>query len=271
MKIDQIYYTPQQLASFFSIKKDTLLYYDRIGLFSPDVRNKNGYRYYTAAKLNELDSILTMRDLGLSINAIKEVVGRLDTPSFLELLSKEEESIQEKMSECRKTLSIVRKIKNNINEARLREKGRMYIEKVEELPIVKRSVKVKDGNIPSDDDWQDAYSALMATSDCKSIISVGSVLRLDEAEKLLGAVFREVYVQVHQKSDEHIPKGEYASMYFQGSLDNLTSFYKAFFEDIHDKGLKPLGDVYEELSISPIITKDESEHVTKLMVMVYHD
>ena len=114
MKIDQIYYTPQQLASFFSIKKDTLLYYDRIGLFSPDVRNKNGYRYYTAAKLNELDSILTMRDLGLSINAIKEVVGRLDTPSFLELLSKEEESVQEKMSECRKTLSIVRKIKNNI-------------------------------------------------------------------------------------------------------------------------------------------------------------
>lgn len=72
MKIDQIYYTPQQLASFFSIKKDTLLYYDRIGLFSPDVRNKNGYRYYTVAKLNELDSILTMRDLGLSINAIRK-------------------------------------------------------------------------------------------------------------------------------------------------------------------------------------------------------
>ena len=84
MKIsDTIYYTPHQVASFFSISKDTLLFYDKIGLFSPALRKENGYRYYSASQLNELDTILTLKDLGIPLSSIKEAVGEISATSFL--------------------------------------------------------------------------------------------------------------------------------------------------------------------------------------------
>ena len=58
MKNNSVLYTPRQVATFYSIRKDTLLYYDRIGLFQPEIRKENGYRYYSASQLAELDTIL---------------------------------------------------------------------------------------------------------------------------------------------------------------------------------------------------------------------
>ena len=55
-------------------------------------------------------------------------------------------------------------------------------------------------------------------------------------------------------------------MYFQGSLSGLRSFYSAFLNALDDDGLVPEGDIYEELTISSLSSRDESEHVTKLMV-----
>ena len=37
-------YTTGEFARYFGIKKDTLLYYDKIGLFSPAGVRPNGYR-----------------------------------------------------------------------------------------------------------------------------------------------------------------------------------------------------------------------------------
>ena len=38
--------TVGQLAKLLGIKNRTLHYYDEIGLFSPNVKGENGYRYY---------------------------------------------------------------------------------------------------------------------------------------------------------------------------------------------------------------------------------
>ena len=57
MKTATTYYTPKEVALMFSIQKDTLLFYDRIGLFQPDLRKPNGYRFYSAGQLAELDAL----------------------------------------------------------------------------------------------------------------------------------------------------------------------------------------------------------------------
>ena len=121
MKIDQIYYTPQQLASFFSIKKDTLLYYDRIGLFSPIARRENGYRCYSAAQLSELDTILTLKELGIPLSSIKESIDRISAPSFVSLLENEERSLSKRIDECRALLDTVVSIRTSISEAQQAE------------------------------------------------------------------------------------------------------------------------------------------------------
>ena len=114
------------MASFFSISRDTLLFYDRIGLFTPAMRKSNGYRLYSASQVNELDTILTLKDLGIPLAAIKEAVASINTPSFLSLLENEEASIIGKIRECNARLGIVKAIRSSINEASKAEKEKLY-------------------------------------------------------------------------------------------------------------------------------------------------
>lgn len=52
-----------------------LRYYDELGLLRPaHTASSNGYRYYTAAQLAELNRILVLRDLGLSLEQIARVL-----------------------------------------------------------------------------------------------------------------------------------------------------------------------------------------------------
>ena len=98
-KYDSMLFTPHQVTSFFSISKDTLLYYDRIGLFSPIARRENGYRCYSAAQLSELDTILTLKELGIPLSSIKESIARISAPSFVSLLENEERSLRRRISD----------------------------------------------------------------------------------------------------------------------------------------------------------------------------
>ena len=55
-----------ELSRYQNISKQTLIYYDQIGLFRPAyVDPDNGYRYYRAGQSDYLDPILIMTNMGL--------------------------------------------------------------------------------------------------------------------------------------------------------------------------------------------------------------
>ena len=62
-----------ELARYQNISKQTLIFYDKIGLFRPAyVDPDNKYRYYKASQIDYLDTILIMKELGYSLGEIKE-------------------------------------------------------------------------------------------------------------------------------------------------------------------------------------------------------
>lgn len=61
------YFSIGELADFQQISKQTLIYYDKIGLFQPAyVDPQTGYRYYSASQIDYLDTILIMKKIGFS-------------------------------------------------------------------------------------------------------------------------------------------------------------------------------------------------------------
>jgi DNA-binding transcriptional MerR regulator len=52
----------------------TLRHYDQIGLLTPALGGRNGYRYYERANSCHAAAILIMRELGLGLDAIAEIV-----------------------------------------------------------------------------------------------------------------------------------------------------------------------------------------------------
>ena len=50
-----------ELSKYQNISKQTLIFYDKIGLFKPAyVDPNNGYRYYSSQQIDYLDTILTV-------------------------------------------------------------------------------------------------------------------------------------------------------------------------------------------------------------------
>jgi DNA-binding transcriptional MerR regulator len=70
----------QQAARVSGVTARTLRYYDEIGLLRPARVGSNGYRYYERDQLLRLQQILLLRELGLDLTTIKNVVDAQHDP-----------------------------------------------------------------------------------------------------------------------------------------------------------------------------------------------
>ena len=72
-------YTVQKLGSLAGISTRTLRYYDEIGILKPARISSSGYRIYGQKEVDRLQQILFYRELGVSLDGIKDIVS---APSF---------------------------------------------------------------------------------------------------------------------------------------------------------------------------------------------
>lgn len=92
------YFSIGELSRYQNISKQTLIFYDKLGLFQPAyVDPSNGYRYYTARQLDELDTILILKKSGLSLQRIKELLEHYTTESSQKVLREQLGAIDRQM------------------------------------------------------------------------------------------------------------------------------------------------------------------------------
>lgn len=75
------------LARIASINKRTLHYYDEIGLFPPEERDKKGYRYYSPNQIIDLAVILSLKELDMPLKEVTEIING-DVDSSKSILQK---------------------------------------------------------------------------------------------------------------------------------------------------------------------------------------
>ena len=78
-----------RIGEFSEISKTTiktLRYYEKEGLLIPAfVNEETGYRFYETSQLPELAKIISLRQMGLSINNIKNILNGSDMEQILKL------------------------------------------------------------------------------------------------------------------------------------------------------------------------------------------
>jgi DNA-binding transcriptional MerR regulator len=99
----------QDIARSAGTTSRTLRHYGEIGLLRPSRIGSNGYRYYDQGSLVRLQRILLLRELGLGLPAIAEVLdGQRDTAAalriHLKLLKQERQRIGRQIESVRTTL-----------------------------------------------------------------------------------------------------------------------------------------------------------------------
>ncbi|MEN6325505.1 MAG: MerR family transcriptional regulator [Syntrophomonas sp.] len=71
-------YTVQKLGQLAGISSRTIRYYDEIGILKPARINSSGYRLYGQAQVDMLQQILFYRELGISLEEIKNIISAPD-------------------------------------------------------------------------------------------------------------------------------------------------------------------------------------------------
>ncbi|AXB46354.1 MerR family transcriptional regulator [Amycolatopsis albispora] len=99
----------QDIARTAGTTSRTLRHYGQVGLLEPTRVGRNGYRYYDERALVRLQRILLLRELGLGLPAIAEVLAGERDPAaalrtHLELLERERDRIGRQIESVRTTL-----------------------------------------------------------------------------------------------------------------------------------------------------------------------
>ncbi|GAB2849366.1 MerR family transcriptional regulator [Microbacterium insulae] len=103
----------QQIAKIAGTTSRTLRHYDDIGLLTPSRIGHNGYRYYDQSALVRLQRILLLRELGLGLPQIADILEReaYDVPaleSHLAWLRQEQDRLRRQVASVKNTITALR-------------------------------------------------------------------------------------------------------------------------------------------------------------------
>ena len=107
------YYTAGELAQLFHIPKQTMLYYDKMGILKPEFVAKNGYRYYSTPQYLTLEIILFMRKMDISVPDIREFLRDRSRDNILKILDKKKAECLQQIQEAQhliNSLDVYRKV-----------------------------------------------------------------------------------------------------------------------------------------------------------------
>lgn len=102
-------YTISEMASIFGVSRQTLIYYDKIGLFAPAEVNEKGYRFYSPTQIPLMRLICMLRDLGVDLEEIMRLTSSYDVAEMANKL-------RERVSELDGQIAALEKERNSVQE-----------------------------------------------------------------------------------------------------------------------------------------------------------
>ena len=91
------YFKIGEIAELFDLNIRTLRYYDQIDLVKPEFTDpSSGYRYYSTAQFEPLNTIRYLRDLGMSLDDIRSFLRGRDTGAMQDMMRAQLEEVNQR-------------------------------------------------------------------------------------------------------------------------------------------------------------------------------
>jgi DNA-binding transcriptional MerR regulator len=268
MKMPNGIFSISAFAEFSRTTKDTLLYYDKLKLFSPRIRGENGYRYYAPDQLATMNVIRTLQDLGLSLGEIKELIDARNPENFDITFDQQIKKLDRRIQELMNNRMLLKTLHSNIQEGLGVDEDSLFIEVLPEASLV----------IGEENDYsngQDAYDAL--TVFYKVIHEKYPEMNLNypvwglfDGERIRNRDWKwpNRYYFHHHNGDKKRPKQEYAVGYSRGGYGQCDDLYERVLDFIEEMGYEIHGNCYEEYILNEICISNESGYLIRLVVGV---
>ena len=266
MKNIKYLYTTGQFAKLNGINKRTLHYYDEIGLFSPEFKKENGYRYYTCFQTVQLELIMTFRKMGLSIEEILRYQRSPSGASFAQLLAEKKRIIDDSIRDLLNIKTFLEQKSNKLSMSLTAEYG-----KIERITLPERRILLSSPMTGAYDDDDFAVAGAFSMR-LKSIFGLydnfGSRI---SAERILSGDY-DSYDRFFaygrpdiEMYDEIRPAGTYLRIFSIGGWDKLRGVYGTICAFAKDYDLALTGYAYEE-GLNEMSVQGSDDYITMITV-----
>ena len=276
----QSYFTAGELANIFGISKQTLLYYDRMGLFSPAFISENGYRHYSIHQYMDLEVILRLRALNISIALIKQYLNNRSKEDFVSILESKRQESEKIIKENQEILKIVQSFSANIsvekempfNQPLLtwRKERKLCATPTTDAHNGKDRVMLftrhaeqtfEDNNVLDKNvGWIIDCDTFMKHMPIRNTIAFFSYAPDKYEEACANGQCSEIYT---------LPIGLYVEIYFQGTFyENAVPVSKAIEEFLQANKLQAVGDVFVLPIENHLLHNDPSKYINKVFLQV---
>lgn len=268
------YFSIGELSSYQNISKQTLIFYDKIGLFRPAyVDPGNGYRYYSASQLDELDTILILKKCGLSLQAIKELLEHYTTENSLRVLTQQVQVLDRQMEELRMVRSRLAQRCVQLERAGLHREGGNQ-PRVERLPAqlllirpVEPPFTLREISIATKQCFAQAFQEQLPIYFQSGVTVPLERIRAGRYTEA-SAAFLPIEGTDRAENLLQLPEGLGASIYHRGDYPSIGRSYRRLLEFCQAEKLEIRSDSYEFCINDYITTGDESEYLTKIVFYV---
>lgn len=265
----ELYFTTGEFAGILGVTKHTLFHYDEIGLFSPAIKEENGYRYYFVWQMDVFEVIRALQKLGMPLGEIKEYMENRSPRRFLSLMGQQEQRIDQEIRRLKNMKKFIRyeiesteaALKTSLDLPRIIRCKEAYLLVSDVHGTGERKLAVE---IAEHVKQRERY---MAGTSPVGTVCLGS----DLSRGIYGR-----YVQVYTNLDRNIqglktfkrPAGAFVEVCYAGYSDGMERPYTLISRFAEQEGLKLDEAWYEDFLLDELTVKGYENYITRGMVRI---
>ena len=266
-----IHLSTGQFAKLLGVSKDTLFHYDKIGIFSPEIKADNGYRYYSIYQSDVFYVITTLKEMNISLKKIKEYLNKRSPEELILLLEKTKEVISKKIKKLQKIEKMIsEKARITKEVVEISTSGIVFEERNEE-----RLFRTEAKPLTDTTEDKNIYNSIFYHYNCLNNYNIDtySVGWMIDTKKVIAHEnirYYYLFTRVNEPdySNFKVDKGTYLVAYHTDGYTSINQTYNRLmkFAQMNDIDLK--GFFYEDILLDELSVKGYEKYWIKLSVQV---
>lgn len=257
-KNQKIYFSTGEFAKIVGVTKHTLFHYDKLGIFSPQIKGENEYRYYSAFQVEPFFVISALKELGMPLKEIKAYLDIRNPKELISLLNNQNEKIDKEINRLAAIKDLIsQKIKTTQSLFNINEEKIFISKEAGELLFISSALPNSDyRNIPLS---FASHMKCCAENNITSPFSVGQMLSLKNVKEANYNLYNFFYTNISAPLENNNfytkEEGNYLTSYHTTGYDSIGETYLKILQFADENNLI-LGDYFfedvilDELSVS---------------------
>ncbi|WP_321387116.1 MerR family transcriptional regulator [uncultured Enterococcus sp.] len=258
------YLSISEFAELSGIKRKTLIYYDQIHLLKPRKVSEKGYRYYHYHQLYAVNMIIFFKDIGMSLEEIKEYSQLTSADQMITLIQIQKEKIRQKQLYYNRMEKMMDLQIQSLRETTNFDDSSIFLTYYEEVPLFFGDTLYHGVNSRVSVALRELYHQCLKAG-YEFPYPSGMAMHLDKTYTSEGAV-AQYYMKVPESSTVR-PKGNYLECYAQGHGEYQTG-YEKLIEYAERKNLSIAGTLYIDFIQNELVAQNFDDFIMKMMIQV---